>query len=182
MKRPDPPVPGQVRTPRGAYGWVDLRVVTAGWLEKLGPQTALTYLFFCTVGNSQGVSFWGRGRIGQTLGLSRESVEEAVKQLRAARLVATREHVVQVLPLPLEEPREVAPGAAAKPPEPDVVLDEATRVEFEPRARQMLAVVLGATEPAPRVLRALTSDLARRHRAGLVECSPGTASEEARHD
>lgn len=182
MKRPDPPVPGQVRTPRGAYGWVDLRVVTAGWLEKLGPQTALTYLFFCTVGNSQGVSFWGRGRIGQTLGLSRESVEEAVKQLRAARLVATREHIVQVLPLPVEEPREVAPSAAAASPEPDIILDEATRLEFEPQARQMLGGVLGATEPAPRVLRALTFDLARRHRASQAPLTPGNASGEACHD
>lgn len=182
MKRPDPPEPGRVRTPRGAYGWVDLRVVTAGWLEKLGPQTALTYLFFCTVGNSQGVSFWGRGRIGQTLGLSRESVEEAVKQLRAARLVATREQVVQVLPLPLEEAREASVRAVAEPPELEIVLDEATRLEFEPRARQMLAGVLRASEPTPRVLRALTLDLARRHRAGLAEPSPERAAKEARHD
>lgn len=182
MKRPDPPEPGRVRTPRGAYGWVDLRVVTAGWLEKLGPQTALAYLFFCTVGNSQGVSFWGRGRIGQILGLSRECVEEAVRQLRAARLIATREHVVQVLPLPAPTPSASAPDPTEKRPELETTLDEATRLEYEPRARQMLAGVLGSREPAPSILRALTIDLARRNRAGSAGGLPVNSLQEARRD
>ena len=50
--------PRRMRRPRGAYGWVDMRAVTEGHLERLGTQTALTYLFLCTVGDTAGLSFW----------------------------------------------------------------------------------------------------------------------------
>src|SRR5579863_8773160 len=98
--RVQPLEPRRVRYPRGAYGWVDLKVVTSGVLEEVGPDAAFTYLFLCAVGNMQGVSFWSRQRMAQTLGLSPDSVEVAIQKLRERDLVAANGKAVQVLPLP----------------------------------------------------------------------------------
>jgi hypothetical protein len=91
--------PRRVRYPKGAYGWVELKVVTSGRLEQLGSEAALTYLFLCTVGNMLGLSFWSRPRMARTLGLSLEAVEIAIRRLREGDLIATNGRVVQILPL-----------------------------------------------------------------------------------
>ena len=72
--RVEPLEPRRIRYPKGAYGWVELRMVTDGHLQALDPSCALVYLFLCTVGNREGISFWSRSRTARTLNLSLETV------------------------------------------------------------------------------------------------------------
>src|ERR1019366_10489579 len=99
--RVEPLEPRRIRYPKGAYGWVELRIVTEGYLQALDPNSALTYLFLCTVGNREGISFWRRSRIAQTLNLSLDTVDAALGALVEAGLIAATERVVQVLPVPV---------------------------------------------------------------------------------
>jgi hypothetical protein len=96
----EPLEPRRIRHPRGAYGWVDLRIVTEGHLRGLGPEAALVYLFLCTVGNRAGLSFWGRPRIAQMLHLTPAEIDNALARLIAADLIAATDRIVQVLPVP----------------------------------------------------------------------------------
>lgn len=95
-----PLVPSRIRRPRGPYGWVDLRPVTQGHLEALDTVDVLTYLFLCAVGNSDGVSFWGRSRISRVLHVPETAIGEALVRLQQVRLIAFRDRLVQVLPVP----------------------------------------------------------------------------------
>lgn len=166
--------PRRVRHPRGAYGWVDLRVVTGGFLERLDPAVALTYLFLCAVGNMLGLSFWGIRRMGGVLHLDGATVKQALETLVAAGLIAWNGRVVQVLPLPeapvprADQPpachqgdssrREAAPSETATP-----VVKGGTPAkvrEFEAEAREHLRRFLGRRGPSESVVRAVAKGLA----------------------
>lgn len=177
--QPEPLIARRVRVPRGAYGWVDLKVITGGWLEGLGPDTALTYLFLCAVGNSRGVSFWSRGRMAQTLGISAETVEGALAKLVRADLIATRDRVVQVLSLP-EKQLDLAPSLVA-PAEPAIAVTEDEIASQVPAARAKLATFQRGEEPLPSTLRALATSMAVAERRGRRAISnPGKPGGEQR--
>lgn len=179
--RVQPLEPRRVRYPRGAYGWVDLKVVTSGTLERVGSEAALTYLFLCAVGNVQGVSFWSTLRMARTLGLALGAVEAAIQKLQAAGLITTNGRVIQVLPLETEvlgpgQPRN--PGArvtlataTASPPAADHQQDvELTDGEIELQvdvARQRLAKITSRVSPerVRQVARALALEARRTCRS-----------------
>ena len=98
--RVQPLEPRRVRYPRGPYGWIELKVVTGGVFQEVGSDAAFTYLFLCAVGNRDGVSFWSRQRMAQTLGLSSDATEAAIRKLQARDLIAANGRVIQVLSLP----------------------------------------------------------------------------------
>lgn len=166
--RVEPLEPRRIRYPKGAYGWVDLRIVTEGHLEALDPSSALTYLFLCTVGNRDGLSFWSRSRMARTLNLSLESVGAALQTLAGAELISATARIVQVLPVPVHAAIPIAaPQAttalptAAPPPTP--VHREPTEEEIhacELRARAQMARFLGKREPSASALRALARSIA----------------------
>jgi hypothetical protein len=180
--RAEPLEPRRVRYPKGAYGWVDLRIVTEGHLQGLGPEAALVYLFLCTVGNRAGLSFWSRERISRMLHLTREEIDGALARLIAADLIAANDRIVQVLPVPDGCRRHLddrtAPGAedrpaAKKPPPPspqaqrvpEPVEDEVSNDEIrahEAQARAHIARFYGVREPSAGVVRALARSLARK--------------------
>lgn len=177
--RVQPLEPRRVRYPRGAYGWVDLKVVTSGVLERVGSEAAFTYLFLCAVGNAQGVSFWSALRMARTLGLALGAVETAVQKLQGAGLIATNGRVIQVLPLETEVQGQqenqailVAAAAttttsppAADPPE-DVELTQGEVRVQEAEARRRLAKITSrvCSERVRQVARALALEARRNHR------------------
>lgn len=188
--RLQPLEPRRVRRPRGAWGWVDLRVVTQGYLEKVGTAASLLYLFLCTVGDTAGLSFWSRTRIGRILGLDDEMIQVAFDKLVAADLIARQGQVVQVLPL-----RDVTATAtlAHRPsarssagsdqqatctgssqslllPEvdqPTEVTEQDTEA-YLPQARAQMARFLGHKAPSETALVALARSLAIK--AGRARC------------
>ena len=169
--RPEPLEPRRIRHPRGAYGWVDLRIITDGYLQALDPAAALTYLFLCTVGNREGISYWSRARMARTLNLPLEAMDAALRVLIATDLIAATDRVVQVLPVPNQNP--IAPTQQTTPPPAST--PSATTVEgrdvsepeilaHEPAARAHIARFYGTREPSARVVRAVARGLAMKAR------------------
>lgn len=167
--RVEPLEPRRIRYPTGAYGWVELRMVTEGHLQALDPCCALVYLFLCTVGNREGISFWSRSRMARTLNLSLEAVDAAVRTLAAADLIAATERIVQVLPIPARGASQAA-APQATTPLPPAASPPSTRAHrdpteeeiraHEPGARAQIARFLGTREPSAGVVRALALCLA----------------------
>lgn len=184
--RIEPIEPRRVRFPRGAYGWVDLKIVTGGYLERLGPETSLTYLFLCAVGNVQGISFWSRQRMAKSMGLSSEAVAAALGRLQDEDLIAFNGRVVQVLPLaaatpatppasdaplspsPAPSPVAVCCPSVQAPPPAESVVDEGSIRACEPEALRALAGILGDRTFNPVVVRALAKSIALRGRRGTA--------------
>lgn len=169
--RVEPLEPRRVRYPRGAYGWVDLRIVTEGHLTTLDQGAALVYLFLCTVGNREGVSFWSRARMARTLSLPLEAVEAALRTLVATNLIAATERVVQVLPLPERTSGPATPSPpvatspaptqpAGTPVQQQRLPTEAEVAAHEAQARAQIACFCGARAPSPGAVRALARSLA----------------------
>lgn len=83
--------PARVRRPEGtAWGWIDARIKSEGWLGVLGPEAVSVYTFLCLAANRQGVSWYTRARIGGELGLADGDVWDALAKLEALELVAYR--------------------------------------------------------------------------------------------
>lgn len=175
--RTEPLEPRRVRYPKGAYGWVDLRIVTGGYLEALGPPAALTYLFLCSVGNREGMSFWSRPRMARTLNLPLEAIDAALQLLCSTGLIAATERVVQVLPVPdstsapTSTPRASRPtsppgSAHPSPTEPPADVSEDEIRAQEPTARATIARFYGSQEPRASVIRGLARSLALKAREG----------------
>ena len=167
--RAEPLEPRRVRYPKGAYGWVDLRIVTDGHLEALDPGAALTYLFLCTVGNREGVSFWSRARMARMLNLPREVVESALLTLTETGLIAATERVVQVLAVPVRGAGQPVASQTTPPPpipspppatQPRREPSEEEIRDHEPRARAHIRRFYGTREPSASVVRALARSLA----------------------
>lgn len=162
--------PRRVRRPRGAWGWVDLRVVTQGHLEKVGTAASLLYLFLCSVGDTAGLSFWSRGRIGRVLGLDNEVIQDAFDKLIAADLIARQGQVVQVLPLQnvvdtatesahRPSSRSTSSVGSAEEGQQANVTEEDTS-SYLPRARAEMARFLGRKAPSESAVVALARSLA----------------------
>lgn len=183
--RVQPLEPRRVRYPRGPYGWIELKVVTGGVLQEVGSDAAFTYLFLCAVGNRDGVSFWSRQRMAQTLGLSSDATEAAIRKLQERDLIAANGKVIQVLSLPaLGGPgcgqvadragtAGVAPGAASRrasvaADNADVVaaLDETEIQYHEAEARRRLVKITSrvCSERVRQVASALALEARRNHR------------------
>jgi hypothetical protein len=97
--------------PSTGYSWLDRRFVREGFLATLEPSVALLYFFLSTVGDAQGLSFWGDSAIARLLRCTSGIVVGARDRLRAADLVAYRHPLYQILSLP-----PVAPPASTAPP------------------------------------------------------------------
>lgn len=186
--RAEPLEPRRIRYPKGAYGWVELRIVTEGHLRGLGPEAALVYLFLCTVGNREGISFWSRARISQMLNLTPEEVDTALATLITADLIAANDRIVQVLPVPdgcrrhLDAPHGPHDSQKARPtdkvgshattrvqinsePAEPAVSDDEIRAH-EPQARAHIARFYGTRQPSTGVVRALARSLALKGMEG----------------
>lgn len=189
--RLQPLEPRRVRRPRRAWGWVDLRVVTQGHLEEVGTAASLLYLFLCAVGDTAGLSFWSRARIGRILGLDEEVIHDAFDKLVVADLIARQGQVVQVLPLcdVTHSATASAHRSSSRPtagsdqlatctgssqslllPEvdqPTGVTEQDTEA-YLPQARAQMARFLGRKAPSETALVALARSLAIK--AGRARC------------
>jgi hypothetical protein len=79
--------PTRVRSLGGVtFGWVDRRL--RGLLAEIGVEAAAVYLFLVLAANRDGVSWYGHGAIGRSLGVDPGDVRRAVALLCALDLVA----------------------------------------------------------------------------------------------
>ena len=94
--------PSRIRRIEGSFSWLDHRLITRGWLDRLTREEILLYLFWVLVGDRLGVSFYASETIAARLKVSVAEIEQARSGLVAAGLLAYRRGIVQVLSLPEE--------------------------------------------------------------------------------
>jgi hypothetical protein len=102
------------------FSWVDQRLVRDGHIEHCDAPALALYLFLVTVGDAQGLSYYGEASIARRLSLDPAAVVRARQTLIEAGLIAYQAPLYQVLAL--EAPRAPArvhradPGAVAPRP------------------------------------------------------------------
>jgi hypothetical protein len=104
---PAPPHPRLERRPNGPFGWLEAELLHDGWLAEVGPHAAAVLVLLAVAADQRGASFFSRDRMATALGMTRHEVDQALRQLVDADLVAIRpwrcggsDGVWQLLPLP----------------------------------------------------------------------------------
>lgn len=116
MVRPKPvPQPQRLRRVPRQFSWIDQRLVRGGYIGRCDPSAAALYLFLVTVGDAQGLSYYGEAALCRHLQFTPEQLHRARERLIHADLVAFQAPIYQVLALPAP----TLPAAAATPPLPE---------------------------------------------------------------
>jgi hypothetical protein len=132
MVRPKPiPQPRRVRRVPRQFSWIDQRLVRGGFITRCDPPAAALYLFLVTVGDAQGLSYYGEAALCRHLQITPEQLHHARERLIAADLVAFQAPIYQVLALP-----EPTPSSTLASPPPD-------RIEARRHLRQLLEQLRG---------------------------------------
>jgi hypothetical protein len=101
MRAANPIHPEQIRNIRHCtFGWIDHNFLHRGFLGRMSQEELLLYYFLITVADKSGVSFYDYARICQLLKMEVDAYLRARDLLCERRLIAYREGVFQVLPLP----------------------------------------------------------------------------------
>jgi len=93
--------PNRIRKIEGTFSWIDHRLITHGWLEVLTRDEILLYLWWTTVGDRNGVSFYSDETIACRLKVSVPEIKEARYGLIEKGLIAYQNGLTQVLSLPV---------------------------------------------------------------------------------
>ncbi len=99
--------PNRIRRVERPFGWVPFWVLKSGLLGQLSVPAKLLYFFLCLVADSQGISFWGHGRVMEVLALSRSQLVSAIDELCTHDLLAFDGKVFQLLSRPHRRIAEV---------------------------------------------------------------------------
>lgn len=102
--RPRPLRPDRLRSLERPFGWIPFRLLSSGWLPRLGNEAKLLYFFLCLVADGMGISFYGDARVCRLLGLSGAELGVAREDLCRHDLLAFDGRVYQLLSLPRETP------------------------------------------------------------------------------
>lgn len=92
--------PERIRSIPRNFGWVDRRLRSEGYLERLSQEALLLYFFLIIVADRDGVSFYGDGTVTRLLRWRIETLKEARYELTGSDLIAYRHPFYQVLSLP----------------------------------------------------------------------------------
>lgn len=171
------------RLPTRSFGWVDRRVITAGYLASLSQSQIAVYLVLCVVGDRRGISYYNPGSLAKLVKQPEAKVREALLSLREQHFIAQDGRFYQVLPLEAlgqggrgDPSTVVAPGgrtgAAAQPcaevapttPSPEEILTglpAGQREHWLSAARQRLASLTGSRTSSPAVVCALAASLSQ---------------------
>ena len=87
------------------FSFVDHRLVRDGHIDRLSHKAAALYLFLVTVGDAEGLSYYGDKTVCKRLHLSGNDLKEARRNLIQTGLMAYEEPLYQVLGLE-EVPRQ----------------------------------------------------------------------------
>jgi hypothetical protein len=84
----------------GQFSWVDHRLVRDGFCRRCRPEDLALYLLLVTVGDAEGLSYYGDRSVARLINLPLEGVGAARDGLLRADLIAYRPPLYQVLELP----------------------------------------------------------------------------------
>lgn len=102
MNRPRPLRVDRLRTLERPFGWIPFRLLSSGWLPRLGREAKLLYFFLCLVADGQGISYYGDARLFRLLDMSLADLGMAREELCRRDLLAFDGRVYQLLSLPRE--------------------------------------------------------------------------------
>lgn len=92
--------PDQIRKIHGSFSWIDHYFLHGGFLRALSRDELLLYYFLVTVGDKNGVSFYGYDKICDFLKMDPVRYVQARDCLIKRHMIAFKGGVFQVLPLP----------------------------------------------------------------------------------
>lgn len=81
------------------FSWVDTRLIREGWLTGCSPTAWGLYLFWVTVSDAQGLSYYADFSVARHLGVTPAAVQAGRLELISAGLLVYESPVVQVLSL-----------------------------------------------------------------------------------
>jgi len=87
----------RVRRVRRPFGWVDVRLIREDWLRDCSPTAWALYLFWVTVADAQGLSYYADQSVAQRLRIPAQTVSAGRAELLRAGLLAYEPPLVQVL-------------------------------------------------------------------------------------
>ena len=89
----------RVRRVHRPFGWVDARLIREDWLRDCSPTAWALYLFWVTVADAQGLSYYADQSVAHRLRIPVEAVNTGRAELLRAGLLAYEPPLVQVLSL-----------------------------------------------------------------------------------
>lgn len=90
----------RVRRVPKQFSWVDHRLVRDGFCRRCRPEELALYLALVTVGDAEGLSYYGERSLARLINVAEPAVAAARDGLIRADLVAFRHPIYQVLELP----------------------------------------------------------------------------------
>ena len=111
MKKYHIPQPENIRSIKGSFAWMDHRLIRNGFLDRMTREDVLVYLFLVLVADKNGVSFYRKEKICETLSLNYHQFEIAKDRLIDMKLIAFESYSIlspngyyQVLPVETTAP------------------------------------------------------------------------------
>ena len=89
----------RLRHVRRPFGWVDSRLIREDWLRDCSPTAWALYLFWVTVADAQGLSYYSDESVARRLRITPDAVSAGRLELIQAGLLAHDPPLVQVLSL-----------------------------------------------------------------------------------
>lgn len=89
----------RVRRVSRPFGWVDARLIREDWLGNCSPTAWALYLFWVTVADAQGLSYYADESVARRLRITSDAVSTGRAELVRAGLLAHEPPLVQVLSL-----------------------------------------------------------------------------------
>lgn len=111
MTAKHPIVKNRIRKIPGQFSWVDHRLVRDRYIEKVSHQAAALYLFLVTVGDANGLSYYGDKSIMKRLSMDQSMLQNARSSLIQNGMIAWQEPIYQVLSLEfIDRPERTSMG------------------------------------------------------------------------
>lgn len=88
MKKYHIPQPKNIRSIKGSFAWIDHQLIRNGFLDRMTHEDILLYLFLVLVADKNGVSFYRKEKICETLSLEYNQFEIAKDRLIDMKLIA----------------------------------------------------------------------------------------------
>ena len=106
-----PIVAERIRKVPRQFSWIDQRLVRDRHIENCSHTAAALYLFLVTVGDAQGLSYYGDKSISKYLSMDQEALQDARANLIRIGLIAWQKPLYQVLSLDSVKREKPAPRA-----------------------------------------------------------------------
>ncbi len=91
--------PQRIRKIPKTFSWLDHRLVSDHYIDRLGHSAAALYLFLVTVADAQGLSYYSDRVISQRLDMDANTLAQTRKELIRIGLIAYQKPLYQVLAL-----------------------------------------------------------------------------------